>query len=109
MSATTDSLQNVAYDPEKQPGISNLLQILALLTNQSLDEVIQQHGGQTQYGPFKETVAAAVQDFLADFQARLANIDDNELFAKIEASEAILNATANETLLRAQKAIGLRA
>ncbi len=52
--------------------------------------------------------SVAIQLFLIDFQARLAAVDQKQLNAKLESSEAAMNQTANETLLRVQKAIGIR-
>jgi tryptophanyl-tRNA synthetase len=46
MSATTDDKALVAYDPLEQPGISNLLQIHALISGQSLETVIEHHAKQ---------------------------------------------------------------
>jgi len=108
MSATTDSVGVINYDPENQPGISNLLQILALLTNQDLQAVVNQYQGQTQYGELKSTTAEAVKQFLADFQTKLATVDASQLNAKLESSEAAMNEVANQTLLSVQKAVGLR-
>lgn len=108
MSATTDDLAEIHFDREKQPGISNLLEILSLLRGQPLAETIAEFEGQTRYGDFKKVVAGEVEAFLTDFQTRLAAIDDNELLQKLEASEHALTLTANATLLRAQQAVGLR-
>ncbi len=108
MSATTDSVGVINLDFDSQPGISNLLQILALLSGRSVDEITQEYQGQTQYGPLKNTVAESVQRFLTDFQTKLANVDDNKLIAKLEESEAAMNSIANTTLRRVQKAVGLR-
>jgi len=108
MSATTDSLASVSLDYDNQPGISNLLQILALLQDRPVTEVAAEHAGQSRYGDFKAEVAEAVKAFLADFQARLAAVDEVKLTEKIEASEVKMNETANATLLRVQKAVGLR-
>ena len=108
MSATTDSVGVVNYDFETQPGISSLLQILALLTGRNQDDVNAEWVGTTSYGDFKKAVAEAVRDFLVNFQARLAAISDEALIAKLEASEAAMAETANATLLRAQTAVGLR-
>ena len=93
---------------EKQPGISNLLQILALFTDQTLDMVAQQYQGQTSYGDLKKAVAEATETFLENFQASYRQVDMSTLQAKLEASEAKMNEIANQTLLRVQKAIGLR-
>jgi hypothetical protein len=64
--------------------------------------------GQTQYGPLKRAVAEAVATFLTDFQTRLADISDETLLATLERSERAMNEVASITLLRVQKAVGLR-
>ncbi len=108
MSATTDSVSEIHYDPENQPGISNLLQLLALISGSTLKEVTAQYEGQTQYGPLKKDLAERMRAFLTDFQIRLNSVDQKQLDAKLESSEAQMNITANKTLLRVQKAIGIR-
>lgn len=108
MSATTDDKAEIHFDRENQPGISNLLEILALLRGKNLQETIAKFEGQTRYGDFKAVVAGEVEQFLTDFQNRLAGLDDAAIIAKLEASEHELAQTANATLLRAQQAVGLR-
>lgn len=108
MAATTDSLGVINFDWQRQPGITNLLQLLAILTNRPQAEVNAEWVGQTQYGPLKRAVAEAVATFLTDFQARLAGISDETLLATLERSERAMNEVANTTLLRVQKAVGLR-
>ncbi len=104
MSATTDSVGKIAYDYEKQPGISNLLDILKLLGGQPDDFI-----GQNQYGPLKEAVATKVSAFLADFQQKLATVDETAVLQKLESSEKAMNEQANKTLYKVQQAVGLRA
>ena len=108
MAATTDSLGVINFDWQRQPGITNLLQLLAILTNRPQAEVNAEWVGQTQYGPLKRAVAEAVATFLTDFQARLAGISDETLLATLERSERAMNEVASITLLRVQKAVGLR-
>lgn len=108
MAATTDSLGVINFDWQRQPGITNLLQLLAILTNRPQAEVNAEWVGQTQYGPLKRAVAEAVATFLTDFQTRLAGISDETLLATLERSERAMNEVANTTLLRVQKAVGLR-
>lgn len=113
MSATTDSFGEIRYDMKERPGISNLLQILALLNKSNgqpipLEQVINEWEGKTSYGELKKTVAEAVQTFLADFQDRFAAIDQQKLHIKLQQGESAMNASANETLLRVQQALGLR-
>lgn len=108
MSATTDDKASVNYDPANQPGISNLLQILALLRSQPLDIVETEFKGQERYGDFKRVVADEVAAFLGEFQEKLAAVDDNQIYAAFDRSETVANNQANATLLRAQQAVGLR-
>jgi len=104
MSATTDSLGKVNYDKDQQPGVANLLDVLKLLGGKP-DEFI----GQQQYGPLKEAVATKVVDFLTKFQADLEKVDNQAILDKLAASEEQMNQQANATLLKVQKAVGLRA
>lgn len=109
MSATTDSVGEVNLDWENQPGISNLLQILALFQHRPIEEVASEWQGNTQYGEFKKAVAEAVSVFLTDLQAKLAQVDDSAIQTKLETSETRMNEIASKTLLKVQKAVGLRA
>jgi len=109
MSAATDSFGEIKYDPKERPGVTNLLQILALFGGKPQSEVNAVWEGQTMYGDLKKAVASSVADFLAEFQKNLAAVDEQALLAKLEKSEAAMIVTAGETLLRAQKAVGLRA
>lgn len=108
MSATTDDKAEIHFDKANQPGISNLLEILALLRGQDLTETVAEFEGQTRYGDFKQVVATEVEQFLTNFQQKLAAVDDTAIIAKLEQSERDLTQTANATLLRAQQAVGLR-
>jgi tryptophanyl-tRNA synthetase len=109
MSATTDDKGEVHFDREHQPGISNLLEILALLRGEQLETVVKEFDGQTKYGEFKAVVADEVKAFLTDFQARLGAIDDAVLSSKLSTSETAMKAQANARLHAVQVAIGLRA
>lgn len=108
MGATTDSMGKIAYDTDRQPGISSLLQILALLRGNDLQTTVKEYQGQTQYGPLKQDVAEAVREFLTDFQTKLGQVDEKALISKLKSSEKAMNEKANHTLQRVQKAVGLR-
>jgi tryptophanyl-tRNA synthetase len=108
MSATTDSFGAIRFDMKERPGISNLLQILTLLSGKPQQEVNTAWEGKTSYGDLKKAVVEVVTKFLVEFQTRLAAVDDQALLAKLEQSEAAMRTTANETLSRAQQAVGLR-
>ncbi len=108
MSATTDDKASVNYNPAEQSGISNLLDILALLRSKPVAEVAAEFAGMERYGDFKKIVASEIQQFLTDFQSRLATVDDAALMAKLESSEHAMNEQAGATLYRVQQAVGLR-
>ncbi|MGH7195266.1 MAG: tryptophan--tRNA ligase [Candidatus Saccharimonadales bacterium] len=108
ISATSDSLNNVNYDFEKQPGVSNLLQILALLSGKNVSGITSQWQGKTSYGELKSQVAKCVESFLSGFQAKLAQVDEPALLAKLEKDEQAMNQIAGAKLLQVQRAVGLR-
>jgi tryptophanyl-tRNA synthetase len=109
MGATTDSFGEIKFDTRERPGISNLLQILALLGGRDQKEVIAEWEGKTSYGDLKKAVAEVVKNFLQDFHSKLATVDDQAILTKLQDSEKQMNEIANATLLRAQQAVGLRA
>lgn len=108
MGAVTDDLAVINFDYATQPGISSLLQILAILTGVKQDTVNARWVGTTSYGELKKTVADVVSAFLIDFHTRYDAISDQEVLAKLESSEHAMNEVANQTLLRVQQAVGLR-
>ena len=108
MSATTDSFGKIQYDMFNQPGISNLLQIEALISNLPLQDVISTWAGETRYGDLKAKVADSVAGFLEDFQNRVKNIPDAEIIDLLSIGEHYANRIANAKLLTVQKSLGLR-
>ncbi len=108
MSATTDSVGKIQYDMFNQPGISNLLQIDALVNDIPLQEVISTWTGETHYGDLKQKVAEDVAVFLGEFQRKYAAISDSEVLELLEKGEVYANEVANNKLYQVQKAVGLR-
>lgn len=108
MSATTDSVGEIHFDWENQPGITNLLQMLALLTDRDQAHVNADWEGKTNYGELKTAVAEALQTFMTEFQVRFSNVGEDALIAKLTASEETMRQTANQTLYGVQQAVGLR-
>jgi tryptophanyl-tRNA synthetase len=107
-SATTDSEGAIHWDWQKQPGITNLLQILSLLSNRSKEEAVSEWEGKSSYGELKAAVAESVRNFLSDFQQKLSQVNHDQLMQKLEADEAAMSTVANQTLERVQQAVGLR-
>lgn len=73
MGATTDSEMCVRFDSENKPGISNLINIYASLTEMSIKE-IEEKFANANYGEFKRCVADVVCDFLTSVQERYNDI-----------------------------------
>lgn len=109
MSATTDSVGKIQFDMFNQPGISNLLQIEALINDLPLQDVISTWSGETHYGDLKQKVASSVKTFLETFQDRLAKIEDETIIELLATGESYANQVANAKLELVQKAFGLRA
>lgn len=72
-SAVTDSLGVIRYDPENQPGISNLLMIHSSLSNEPIESIVQRFENKG-YGELKKEVGDIVFDFLSDLQKRYREI-----------------------------------
>lgn len=108
LSATTDSIGTINYDWEEQPGVTNLLQILALLSDKKQSEINAEWEGRSNYGELKSATAEAVRTFLSESNRRLAEVDKETLMAKLEADERKMNEVANTTLHKVQQAVGLR-
>jgi tryptophanyl-tRNA synthetase len=107
MSATTDSEGVIRFDMINQPGISNLMQIEALINNRELQDVISDFAGQTMYGDLKKQVANSVFHFLSDFQEKVSQISDADVERILEDGEKFANETSRKKLLQIQKAVGL--
>ncbi|MCQ2049635.1 MAG: tryptophan--tRNA ligase [Candidatus Saccharibacteria bacterium] len=108
MSATTDSEGKIKFDMFNQPGISNLLQIEALINDIPLQDVISTWAGETHYGDLKKKVAGSVTTLLTNFQEKLADISDAEVNILLEQGEKYANEVANKKLYAVQEAFHLR-
>jgi tryptophanyl-tRNA synthetase len=78
LSAVTDSQAHVHLAPD-QPGISNLLHILAALTQHDPQELAGQFGQQG-YAPFKAAVADAVISLLEPLQQRYQTLIEDKAY-----------------------------
>jgi tryptophanyl-tRNA synthetase len=88
-SAVTDSGREIRRDPEK-PGISNLIDILAVARGIGQDDVISEFHG-AGYGDFKQAVAESVVELLAPVRERYVELRPDEA-----ALEAVLAAGAEK-------------
>src|SRR5581483_619929 len=104
--AVTDAGSEVRYDPATKPGVSNLLELLAVTTGRSPEDVA---AGYSQYGPLKADTAEAVVEYLRPLQARFQELEaDPGAVREALAKGAVKAASvANVVLAEAQQAIGL--
>lgn len=82
MKAVTDTENSIYFDEDKKPGISNLLTILSLSKNQTIDQTVKQCENM-QYGEFKKTVAQALIAHIEPIQKRYYELDAQENIGNI--------------------------
>lgn len=104
--AVTDLETEVRYDRAAKPGVSNLLELLAVATGSTPEAVAV---GYTQYGPLKADTAAAVVEFLRPVQTRYAELaaDPGYVQGVLRKGAEKAEAIAGATLERAKSAMGL--
>jgi tryptophanyl-tRNA synthetase len=104
--AVTDTGSDVEYDPEKKPGVANLLAVLAAATGRRPEDVAE---GYSQYGPLKTDTADAVVELVRPVRERYEALasDPEAVRATLKRGAEKAEAVAGATLARARDAIGL--
>jgi len=104
--AVTDAGTEVCFDPDKKPGVANLLQILAAATGRRPDDVAE---GYDRYGSLKTDTAEAVIELLRPVREGYAELasDPEAVRATLGRGATKAGAVAAGTLARAREAIGL--
>lgn len=104
--AVTDSDNEVVFDRERKPGVSNLLEILGAVTNESPSSLATSY---TQYGKLKQDTGEAVAEMLRPIQSRYHELmaDPAELSNLLALGKERASKVASATLARAHSAIGL--
>jgi tryptophanyl-tRNA synthetase len=106
MRAVTDTGTDVRYDPVEKPGVSNLLSILAAITDREPDAVAENYA---QYGPLKKDTAAAVVETIRPIQERYAELsaDPGETARLLAKGAEKARSVASKVNERARTNIGL--
>jgi tryptophanyl-tRNA synthetase len=106
-SAVTDSGSDIVRAPDK-PGISNLIEILAVVRDASPEE-IEREFVDSGYGDFKAAVAEEVVDYLGAARARYAELrpDPAALESALETGADKARAIASETVAEVRDAMGI--
>jgi tryptophanyl-tRNA synthetase len=78
--AVTDSGREIVYAPDDKPGVSNLLEILAVASGRAIPDVQSEYDGKG-YGDLKGDTAEAVIELVKPVQQRYAELraDEGEL------------------------------
>jgi len=107
-SAVTDSGREIVRAPDK-PGISNLIEILAAVREQTPTEV-ETEFAPLGYGAFKDTVSEEVVGYLAPVRERYAELrpDEAALEAALAAGAEKARAIAAPTLADVRDRMGYR-
>lgn len=107
MSAITDLVGKVQYDPINQPGIANLLVIHSALSGRSINDLVKEFDGQG-YGSFKKAVADEIVKLLIDLQAKYNDILNQHILDKVLAEGAAkARVLAHQKLKLVETKIGL--
>lgn len=73
MSAVTDSVGIIQYDPVNQPGLANLLTIQSALTEEPIESIVRRFKGKG-YGELKKEIGETVENFLINLQEKYNQI-----------------------------------
>jgi len=65
----TDSDSKISYDPERKPGLSNLLEIYGALTHMEPQMVAKEFSGE-KYSDLKKRLSEVVVDYFAEFREK---------------------------------------
>ena len=105
--AVTDSGHEIVHDVKAKPGISNLIEIMAVATGASIRDIESRYEGKG-YGQFKLDVGEAVVELLAPFQARYRELraDDAELRRMLAMGAQKAAASAKPTLQQMYERMG---
>ncbi len=77
--AVTDSGNEIIFDEENKPGISNLIKIYASITSKTVEEV-QKEFENSRYGDFKMTVGNAVADTLEPIRIKYEELMQDKAY-----------------------------
>lgn len=106
--AVTDSEAEILFDPEKKPGVSNLLSICAAMTGTTPETVTASFQGMG-YGELKEATAEAVIAGITPIQERYKELVSDKTYISgiLKSNAERARALAQRTLGKAQKKLGL--
>lgn len=108
MSAVTDSLSKVAYDPTKRPGISNLAHLYSEFSGVTIKSVVENFKSK-KYSEFKAELADLIIKSIAPMQQKRAELseDKNAVYEILMNGAEKAKAIASETMKEVREKVGL--
>lgn len=105
--ALTDSENLILFDLQKKPGVSNLMMIYSLLSNESIKE-LEKKWDQKNYGELKSDVADAIVKELKPIQERYSQLLNSNLVEKtLEQGAQKMKKMATKKIKLIYQALGL--
>lgn len=105
MRAVTDTDNEIRYDEEKKPGISNLLTIYSLFAKKSIPDLEREYEGK-QYGTFKKDLVEVVTEAIRTIQNNYYGLSQEELLRHLRNGAERASAIAEKTVQEVKEKMG---
>lgn len=105
MKAVTDSEPTITYSDDR-PGVKNLLTIYSLLSDRSVEDLVQAYEGKG-FGDFKKDLADVVVGFVKPLQERMAAISDEDVREFLQKGAREADSIASAKMHEVKKCVGL--
>lgn len=106
MKAVTDSENEIRFDWDKKPGISNLLTLYSLFTNMSVQDVEKKFSNQG-YGTLKKELVEVIVDSLVKIQQNYNDLEYDYVLKVLKDGAERANEKAEKTLKTVKQKMGL--
>jgi len=109
MSATTDSENEIKYDLEKKPGVSNLLTIYSLFSDKTIKQIEKEFKGKG-YGNFKKSLSQLLIEKLEPLRIKKQDLMKNpdKVYSILEKGAKEARKKAEQTMIEVRNKMGLK-
>ena len=104
--AVTDTGNEVAYDWDEKPGISNLLELFSFFSGRSIPDLTGEYGS-AGYGEFKTAVGESIAEGLRPIREAYAGLSDSDVSEVMETSAAAARDRAEYSMKTIREKTGL--
>lgn len=106
--SVTDMDGSIRFDPKNKPGVSNLLTIFSLVSNQSLTSLETFYSGKG-YGVFKKDLAEALKEYILPIQKHFVEVRSQETYLQeiLKKGAKTAQKEAHNNLKRVKEALGM--